>query len=351
MNGGSLKINQSAAQLAAGPRLDQEPLSFAPQISAEVWASSHEAVNRLLTLGSQVILGKDFQLRLCLACLLAEGHLLIEDVPGVGKTTLVKFLARVLGLKAKRIQMTNDLLPGDILGTTIFDRVAGEFRFQEGPIFSQMLILDELNRATPKTQSATLQAMEEREVSMDGVNHILPFPFLVVATQNPHEQSGTYSLPESQLDRFLMRVELGFPDRHSERALLTGQSRASLIETIKPVIDISDLRVLMNCVQSIHVSPPILDYVQNILAASRTIAHEGSGGREDHWGLSPRAGMALLKAARSWAFLQNRTMVLPEDVQAVTPPVIAHRLVRAFEASFKRGVLLAEEILLRVGVD
>lgn len=272
--------------------------------------------NVLDTLDS-VILGKAEQVRLALACVLARGHLLVEDVPGVGKTTLVKSLSKVLGLETKRVQFTNDLLPSDILGTAIFDASNKSFQFHPGPVFTHALIADELNRGTPRTQSAFLQAMEERRVSLDGVTRDLPNPFFVVATQNPREQIGTFPLPESQLDRFLMRVQMGFPSAEYEMELLKGNRKT---EAEIPVL-LSPERVvgLQDQVERIHCSDVVFKYVQRILAQSRSL-------KADFTGLSPRSGLALLSAARAWAFLAGRDFVLPEDVQAVGPWVINHRM-------------------------
>ena len=267
----------------------------------------------------ELILGKERQVRLALACLMARGHLLIEDLPGMGKTTLAQGLARVLGLGFRRVQFTSDLLPADILGVSIYQPDSRDFRFHPGPVFSQLVLADEINRATPKTQSALLEAMEERQVTSDGVTHNLPQPFFVIATQNPSHQVGTYPLPESQLDRFLMRIAMGYPDRNAERELLQGRDRRELLQDMRPVLDGARLLRLQQFVAQVRVSPALLDYVQDLVSASR----------HTPWfvhGLSPRAGTALLSAARAWAMLEGRDMVLPEDVQAVAAGVMGHRL-------------------------
>jgi MoxR-like ATPase len=267
----------------------------------------------------QIVLGKERQARLSLACLLARGHLLIEDLPGVGKTTLAHVLAKVLGLQFKRIQFTPDLLPADILGVSIYQPEGKNFVFHPGPLFAQLVLADEINRATPKTQSALLEAMEEHQVTADGLTHKLPEPFFVIATQNPHHLIGTFPLPESQLDRFLMRIEMGYPDRAAERALLKGRDRRELVESLQPVISADKLASLQQLATRVHVAEPLLDYVQNLLDATRVAGEFAEG-------LSPRAGLSLLAAARAWAMLHGRDMVLPEDVQEVAPSVIGHRL-------------------------
>jgi MoxR-like ATPase len=266
-----------------------------------------------------IILGKGQALRLSLACLLARGHLLIEDVPGVGKTTLAHALAQVLGLAWQRVQFTSDLLPADIIGVSIFDRAAQRFEFRKGPLFTQLLLADEVNRASPRTQSALLEAMEERQVSVDGVTHALPEPFFVVATQNPHEQLGTYELPESQLDRFLMRIELGYPDPRHERVLLAEEDRRKVLARTAPALDAATLGALQAQVQTIHIAPLVLDYVQELVASSRRRA-------DLQLGLSPRAAQGLVRAARAWAMLDGRTAVVPDDIQAIWPAVAQHRL-------------------------
>ena len=268
----------------------------------------------------RVILGKPTQLRLSLACLLARGHLLLEDVPGVGKTTLAQALAQVLGLATQRVQFTSDLLPADVLGVSIFDRHTQAFEFRPGPVFTQLLLADEVNRASPRTQSALLEAMEERQVSLDGTTHALPAPFFVVATQNPLEQAGTYPLPESQLDRFLMRISLGYPSPAMEREVLLDAGRHTRIGGLEAVLTPAEVIALQARVGSVQVAPLLLDYVQALIAHTRRDTTL-------QLGLSPRAGQGLVRAARAWALLQGRSGVLPEDVQAVLPAVAGHRLV------------------------
>jgi MoxR-like ATPase len=266
-----------------------------------------------------IILGKEQAIRLAIACLLARGHLLIEDYPGLGKTTLAHALAAVLGLSFQRIQFTSDMLPADILGVSVYNRDAGRFNFHPGPIFSQLVLADEVNRATPKAQSALLEAMEERQVTIEGETRPLPDPFFVIATQNPHHLVGTFPLPESQLDRFLMRLTLGYPDHDAEQALLGGQDRRQMLQQLSPAMDVTMLHSLQQTVGKIHVSPPLLAYVQALLEFSRSHGAYLMG-------LSPRAGLALLQVARAWALMQERDHVLPEDVQVVLPSVAGHRL-------------------------
>lgn len=279
----------------------------------------HIPLSQIVERVSEVILGKEQQVRLALACLLARGHLLIEDVPGVGKTTLAHVIARCLGLQYHRIQFTSDMLPADILGVSVYDRDNGVFKFHPGPIFSQLVLADEINRATPKTQSALLEVMEEQQVTVEGETRRLPDPFFVIATQNPSTHIGTFPLPESQLDRFLMRIELGFPDYKAERSLLQGMDRRDMIAALKPSITLNELFDLQKQVQQIHVSGPLLDYVQALLDHTRRSS-------DYLYGLSPRAGLGLLAAARAWAMIEGHKQVLPEDVQAVLPSVVGHRL-------------------------
>lgn len=285
---------------------------------------------------SQVIVGKDPQVRLALACMLAGGHLLVEDVPGVGKTTLAHALAISLGLNFNRIQFTSDLLPADVSGISIYEREKNGFVFHPGPIFTQVLLADEINRATPKTQSGLLEAMEERQVSADGVTRALPEPFFVIATQNPLHQVGTFPLPESQLDRFLMCLSLGYPDAAAERALLLGDDRRAMLKSLAPAMTSAELLDAQRSLRQIHVSPALATYVQALAQASRQNGAFAEG-------LSPRAALALLQAARAWAALEGRDHVLPEDVQAVLVPVCAHRL-RPLKAA--HGVALASRDLV-----
>lgn len=270
----------------------------------------------------EVILGKPHPIRLALTCLLARGHLLIEDLPGVGKTTLAHALAVSLGLRFNRIQFTSDLLPGDVIGVSVYDREKGSFKFVPGPVFAQVILADEVNRATPKTQSALLEAMEEHQVTVEGETRTLPEPFFVIATQNPTHQVGTFPLPESQLDRFLMRISLGFPGPAAERELLAGSDRRRLLATMQPRMNPDELVAAQVQVDAVHVSPALLDYVQALLRFSRSAPYFKSG-------LSPRAGLALVQSARAWALLEGRDYVIPEDVREVLPHVVGHRLVTA----------------------
>jgi len=268
---------------------------------------------------NKIILGKPNQIKLAIVCLLAKGHLLIEDLPGMGKTTLAHALAKVLGLDFQRIQFTSDLLPGDILGSAIYRRSDESFKFHQGPIFTQVILADEVNRATPKSQSALLEAMEEYQVTVDGVSRKLPEPFFVIATQNPFHQIGTYPLPESQLDRFLIRISLGYPAREVERELFSGVDSRDLIEKLQPVIDPNALIGMQAKIDEVIVSETLFDYLQDLVDATR---------QSEHWnhGLSPRGGLALLKAAKAWAILEGRDFVVPEDIQSVWSSVVEHRL-------------------------
>jgi len=302
-----------------------------------------EQIDRVVRQVSSIILGKESQIRLALACLLARGHLLIEDVPGVGKTTLAHALARSLGLSFQRIQFTSDLLPADLLGVSIYDRGTGSFQFHPGPIFTQVVLADEVNRATPKAQSALLEAMEEHQVTIEGETRRLPAPFFVIATQNPSYQVGTFPLPESQLDRFLMRLCLGYPGPQAERALLQGEDRRDLLATLQPALTPEDLARLQEDVQRVHVAPALLDYVQ-------ALVHHTRASPEFANGLSPRAALALLRAARAWAMIEARKHVLPEDVQAVLPAIVSHRLPPALDAGRLNATDVAQQLMLEVAI-
>ena len=275
--------------------------------------------SRLIETVGQVLLGKDRQVRLALACLLAKGHLLIEDLPGMGKTTLAQCLAAVLGLKYDRVQFTSDLLPSDILGVSIFDKALNAFTFHPGPVFTQVLLADEINRTTPKTQSSLLEAMEEGQVTIDGETRLLPQPFFVIATQNPIHQSGTFPLPESQLDRFLMRITLGYPSGASERLLLKGEDPRANLKKIQPLITIPQLVELQQQVNSVKASDAVIEYLQRLVERTRRDSHFS-------YGLSPRGAMAWLRAAKAWALIHGREYVIPEDLQTVMGPVVGHRI-------------------------
>ena len=295
----------------------------------------------------RIVVGKDDAIKLAIACLLARGHLLIEDIPGVGKSTLAQALAATLGLKYVRIQFTSDLLPADVLGVSVYDERMQAFRFHAGPIFHSVVLADEINRAPPKTQSALLEAMEERQVSQDGQTRKLPDPFFVIATQNPVEQIGAYPLPESQLDRFLMAIELGYPDSAAERELLSGGDRRLKMAEIEPACDPATLAEWQREAAQIHVAPALLDYVQALLAASRGhVAGVNGGDAGARRGLSPRAGLMLLAAARAWALIAGRPMVVPEDVQAVFASVAGHRLAGGARA----GALQAQALIRAVAL-
>ena len=284
-----------------------------------------DKLKALLDQLNTVIVGKSAQVQDCVACLLSGGHLLIEDVPGVGKTTLAHALARTFGLQFSRVQFTSDLMPSDLSGVSIYERAKEAFVFHPGPIFAQVLLADEINRASPKTQSALLEAMEEKQVSIEGETRALPTPFFVIATQNPHDQLGTYALPESQLDRFLMCITLGYPDRASERRLLNGQDRRDLVLALPPLLTPEQLGQLQAAVLQVHASDALLNYVQDLIAASRS-------GQWFLQGLSPRAGVCIVRAAKAQALLMSRDYVAPDDVQAILPQTIAHRLIPVGDA-------------------
>lgn len=267
----------------------------------------------------QVLIGKEYEIRQALACLFAQGHLLIEDLPGMGKTTLAQALAAVLGLSYKRIQFTSDLLPADIVGVSVYDRDKVCFEFHPGPVFSQLVLADEINRTSPKTQSALLEAMSEGQVSVEGETRPLPRPFFVIATQNPVSQSGTFPLPESQLDRFLMRIKLGYPDPAAERQLLAGEDPRLILQSLKPCITLETLGRIQAQVTKVKASESLVDYLQRLLQESRSLPQLENG-------ISPRGGLALLQSARAWALMDGRQYVIPEDVQACLEPVCAHRL-------------------------
>jgi len=304
-------------------------------------ASAPSPLERLIEAAGEVILGKETQVRLALACLIARGHLLIEDLPGVGKTTLAHVMARTLGMHFQRIQFTSDMLPADIIGVSVYERDSGAFKFHPGPIFAQVILADEVNRATPKTQSALLEAMEEHQVTVEGETRKLPEPFFVIATQNPSEQVGTFPLPESQLDRFMMRIELGYPDRDAERALLSGADRRDLLASLDPCMSPAELVEQQSNAQRVYVAPALLDYVQAIVEYTRRSPDYVAG-------LSPRAALALLHSARAWALLERRDKVIPEDVQAVLAGVAAHRLHPAHDTA--RRVDVGAQLLAAVPI-
>ena len=317
-----------------GSTLEQLPLG------ADAQRAAVEKAQQAL---SSIILGKDQEISLALACLLARGHLLIEDLPGLGKTILAQSLARVLGLSYQRIQFTSDLLPADIVGVSIFQQQQGEFTFKPGPIFAQLVLADEVNRATPKAQSALLEAMEEHQVSVDGQTHELPTPYFVVATQNPSDQIGTFPLPESQLDRFLMRLELGYPNEENERALITGTDRREMLSEIEPTLNAEILIKLQKSAAQIHMTDPLVDYVQALVRFTRESP-------EIDIGLSPRGSLALVAAARSHAFIEHHSGVFPDDVQAVFGAVAGHRVKPASNSGYRTPAELSRHVLDSVAI-
>ena len=297
------------------------------------------AVNEI----SKVILGKENAIRLAITCLIAKGHLLIEDTPGVGKTTLAHTLARVLGLSYQRIQFTSDLLPADILGVSVFNRDTGKFSFHQGPVFSNLILADEINRATPRTQSALLEAMAENQVTIEGETRNLPEPFYVIATQNPANQIGTFPLPESQLDRFLMRIELGYPDSSAERDLFKGKDRKEMLKDVPAVLTPPELISFQKSLDAVHVSDALLNYLQDLIDFSR---HSGNYVH----GLSPRAGLAIINAAKAWAILHSNQHVMPEDLQAVLPGVVGHRLQYIYESTEPQTLKPAQHLIQQVPI-
>ncbi len=305
----------------------------APQATFDA-TTPRAALERVIDGANRIILGKEEVIRLALTCLIARGHLLIEDMPGVGKTTLSHVLATMLGLSYQRIQFTSDLLPADILGVSIYSRETGGFSFHPGPIFSQLILADEVNRATPRTQSALLEAMEEHQITLEGETRPLPDPFFVIATQNPSNQVGTFPLPESQLDRFMMRLHLGYPDHRAERELLKGRDRRELLAEVEPVMTPEQLQSIQRSVPTVHVADALLDYLQDLLEFSRVSAEFSNG-------LSPRAGLAILHGTQAWAFLHGRDHVLPEDIQAVLPSITGHRLFPTGGESYEPGAVAA----------
>ena len=303
----------------------------------------HAKIDQLVSSVSTILYGKEAQIRQALACLFTGGHLLIEDLPGMGKTTLAHALAQALGMDYQRLQFTSDMLPADILGASIFDTAQGSFSFHKGPVFTQLLLADEINRTTPKTQSALLEAMEEKQVTIEGQTYSLPEPFFVIATQNPVSQYGTYPLPESQLDRFLMRIKLGYPNHDAERMLLTGTDSRSRLKDLSVCLSPDDLLQIRNECRSIKVSDSLLDYLQRLIGYSR----EASG---FEYGISPRGGVALLNCAKTWAYMHGRDYVVPEDIQALILPVFGHRLRTAEDYAEHGGEALIRRLLTEVDV-
>lgn len=302
-----------------------------------------QTINRVISDIGKVLVGKELQIKLALACLIARGHLLIEDLPGMGKTTLAHAIAKALGLSFSRVQFTSDLLPADILGVSVYDKNSGEFNFHPGPIFNQLLLADEINRTTPKTQSALLEAMAEGQASLEGETRPLPKPFFVIATQNPLNQSGTFPLPESQLDRFLMRLSIGYPNEASERQLLMGADPREVLASMAPSLSVDELQALQTRATDIKASGSLISYLQRLTSYSRQ--HDCC-----QYGVSPRGALALLAAAKAWALIAGRSYVIPEDVQAVMPSVLAHRLTGAGEYTGVSGEKLVEKIISSVDI-
>ncbi len=304
--------------------------------------SIQPALLEALTRIEQIIVGKPIQIRLAVCCLLSGGHCLIEDMPGVGKTTLAQTIAQTFGLAFKRIQFTSDLLPADILGVSIFDPKTQVFNFHPGPVFSNCILADEMNRATPKTQSALLEAMEEQQITVEGQTRKLDDPFFVIGTQNPLDQAGTFPLPESQLDRFMMKLKLGYPDQKAERQLLSGESRYKLLKTLRPAMNINDVLKLQSNIEAVHISDSLLDYVQRLINATRDNSRFV-------YGLSPRAALSLLKAARAWGYIAGRDYVEPADIKQVFSAVSNHRLV-VTEHSSKNASMQINDLLDNIAI-
>jgi MoxR-like ATPase len=298
-------------------------------------ADFQKDIDQAISAIETIILGKSMQVKLAVCCLIARGHCLIEDLPGVGKTTLSQTIAQVFGLDFNRIQFTSDLLPADILGVSIFDPEARVFKFHPGPIFAHFLLADEINRATPKTQSALLEAMEEKQITVEGATHRLDEPFFVIGTQNPLDQSGTFPLPESQLDRFMMKLSLGYPDQKAERALLSGGNPRARMRQLRPVISIERFLAIQAVVDNVHCSEPLLDYVQHLVQATRNPGLFV-------YGISPRAGLAIIQASRAWAIMDGRSHAEPGDVQAVFNVIVEHRLTPTEQHSRSTSDLVAD---------
>jgi len=303
----------------------------------------NKQINNLIDNANKIILGKDTQIRLALSCIFARGHLLIEDLPGMGKTTLAHLLAKLMGLQYNRIQFTSDLLPTDLIGVTIYDKDSGSFSFHPGPVFTQVILADEINRATPKAQSALLEAMEEKQVTVEGESRSLPEPFFVIATQNPSHHIGTYPLPESQYDRFMMRIELGYPDRHAERSILTGRDRSIMLQTLPACMSAAEVIEIQSKVPQVYVSDALLDYLQDIVEFSRN-------GLGDNPGLSPRGSLAMLRCAQAWAYIDGRDAVIPEDIQTILPASVTHRLRQTGEQTGNQSSNIAKQLLESVPI-
>jgi MoxR-like ATPase len=312
-------------------------------MNTDVFRMGTHLIARAVDQVGNVLLGKEGQIKLALACLLARGHLLIEDLPGMGKTIMSHALAKALGLTYKRIQFTSDMLPADVLGVSVFDRDSGEFKFHPGPIFAQVVLADEINRTTPKSQSALLEAMEEGQVTVEGETRELPAPFFVIATQNPATHAGTYPLPESQLDRFLMRIELGYPDVQAERELMQGEDRRVVLSGLEACMSGEQLIALQNAAANVKTTEALIDYIQRLV-------HHSRQSTEFAYGLSPRGSLSLLRAAQAWALVHDRNHVLPEDVQAVLPSVVEHRLRESADYTGHGGTALAQRLLAMVDV-